>query len=154
LGFDGKDECLVLKKVYTPKRKLMIKRKTEGLKGISGGQSQYEESFRRMVVREYETGNLSLSQLAVKYGLKIHNLKYWKRRFSSDIAVITTIEDTAMTPEEEKEQTALKKQLAALKKEVEYLKMKELAMEALVDIAKEKYDIDLRKKTGTKPSGE
>jgi transposase-like protein len=132
----------------------MIKRKTGGLKGIKGGQSNYEESFRRMIVREYETGNLSLSQLAVKHGLKRHDIKNWKKRFSSDIAVIMTIEDVAMTPEEQKEQAALKKQLAALKKEVEYLKMKELALETLVDIAKEKYDIDLRKKTGTKPSGE
>lgn len=119
-----------------------------------GKRSAYEESFRRMVVREYETGNLSISQVAVKFGLKSYHVRDWKKQFGGDIAVITTIGEIDMTPEEQQEQAELKKQLAALKKEVEYLKMKELALETLVDIAKEKYDIDLRKKTGTKPSGE
>ena len=133
----------------------MKRLKIQGQKGCKGGgQSPHDDSFRRMVAREYETGNLSVSQLAVKYGLKTYDVKNWKRRFRSDIAPITTIEEIAMTPEEQKEQAELKKQLAALKKEVDHLRMKELAFEALLDIAKEKYDLDLRKKTGTKPSEE
>ncbi|WP_158538683.1 transposase, partial [Chitinophaga skermanii] len=96
----------------------MKRSKLFGLKGLGGGQSSYDDSFRRMVVRDYETGNLSVSQLAVKYGIKNHDVKNWKKRFRGDIAVITTINEIAMTPEEQKDQAALKKELAALKKEV------------------------------------
>lgn len=131
----------------------MKRRKIEGLKGTKGSRSPYDDSFRRMVVREYETGDLSHSQLAGKFGLKSYHVRDWIKLFGSDIAVVTQ-EDITMTPAEKKEQDALKKQLAQLKKEVDYLKMKELALETMIDIAKEKYDIDLRKKTGTKPSGE
>lgn len=132
----------------------MRKRKTESLKNHKGGLFRYDESFMRLVVREYETGSHSLRQLATKYGLKYHNIQLWKERFRSDIAVTTISTVADMTPEEKKEHEALKKQLSQLKKEVDYLKMKELALETMIDIAKEEYDIDLRKKSGTKPSGE
>lgn len=111
------------------------------------------DSFRRAVVREYETGDLSRSQLAVKYGLKDYLIRDWKKVFGSDIAFAEPKSALEMTPEEQKEQDALKKELAALKKEVSYLKMKELALETMIDIAKEEFSIDLRKKSGTKPSG-
>ena len=136
------------------KCKLMNKRKEAGLKGRCGGQFRYEESFMRMVVREFETGDLSLRQVALKFGIRYQNIQYWKARFGNDIAVLTTQCDQPMTPEEQKEQAALKKQLAQLQKENEYLKMKELALETMIDIAKEEFNIDLRKKSGTKPSGE
>src|SRR5690606_8717142 len=99
----------------------------------------------------YEGGNQSIRQLAQKYGLKYHNIQLWKDRFRSDIAIITE-ESALMTPEEQKEHEALKKELARLKQENKYLKLKELALETMIDIAKEEYDIDLRKKPGTKPS--
>lgn len=132
----------------------MNKRKPMGQKGIRGGQFRYEESFMRMIVREYEGGDLSIRQLSKKYGFKPDNLRYWKKLFGSDLAVLTTQIDPPMTPEEQQEQAALKKELAQLKKELEYLRMKELALETMIDIAKEEFNIDLRKKSGTKPSGE
>ena len=108
----------------------------------------------RMVVREYEGGNLSQRELALKYGLHRASVQRWVSSFNSDIACTTTAIDMSMTPEEQQEQATLKKQLGQLKKEIEYLKMKELALETMIDIAKEEFNIDLRKKSGTKPSGE
>jgi len=99
-------------------------------------------------------GNLSQSQLAVKFGLAKHDIRNWKKLFSNDIACLQTKEQIVMTAQELQEQEGLKQQLVALKKEVEYLKMKELALETMIDIAKEEFDIDLRKKSGTKPSDE
>ena len=132
----------------------MKKKKSVGLKGVRGKEFRYELSFMRMVVGEYVTGNLSQRELALKYGLHRASIQRWVVRFNDDIAGSPTAKDMALTPEEQQEQAALKKQLAQLKKEVEYLKLKELALETMIDIAKEEFNIDLRKKSGTKQSDE
>jgi hypothetical protein len=57
-----------------------------------------------------------------------------------------------MTPEEQKEYEALKKENEALKKQLEHSHMKTVAMETIIDLAKQEYGIDLLKNSGARQS--
>jgi len=107
----------------------------------------------RKAVLDYESG-LSQAQVATKYQISISQIAYWRKRFGSDIVEQITANLSPMTENEKKEQQQLKRQLAEQAKQLEYLKMKNIALETMIDVAKEEFNIDLRKKPGTKPSAE
>lgn len=118
-------------------------------KGQQGLQSKYDISFRRKVALEYREGSLTMSQLAQQYGIKQHNVMDWVRKFSSDLAVKQEA-IPIMTPEEKQELDALKRQLSAVKQQLDYEQMKNFALETMIDLAKEELGVDLRKNSGAK----
>lgn len=118
-----------------------------------GRQFKYDVSFMRKAVLDYESG-LSLPEVAARYQISKSQVAHWRKRFGSDIVEQITPNLPPMTENEKKEQEQLKRQLAEQAKLLEYLKMKNIALETMIDIAKEEFNIDLRKKPGTKPSAE
>lgn len=132
----------------------MQKRTTKGLKGAKGRTFQYELSFMRMVAREYATGNLSWRQLADKHKITIHQVRGWISRFSDDLVERTIPSAPDMTPAEQQAQDDLKKQNEELARKLAYAHLKITGLEMMIDIAETELDIDIRKKSGTKPSAE
>jgi transposase-like protein len=128
---------------------MMAKRDQITVHRNGGGVFKYDLAFMRKVALDYESG-LSLSQAAAKYQISKDQVAYWRKRFGSDI--VEQIPKPIMTEAEKQEHALLKKQLAEQAQQLEYLKMKALALETMIDIAKEEFNIDLRKKAGTKPS--
>lgn len=118
-------------------------------KGQQGLQSKYETSFRRKVAREYLEGDLTMAQVAEKYGIKQHNVMDWIRKFSSDLAAKQEV-IPVMTPEEQKELDALKRQLSAVKQQLDYEQMKNFALETMIDLAKTELGVDIRKNSGAR----
>ena len=55
-----------------------------------------------------------------------------------------------MTEEEQKELEAIKKQMKALQKQLDYEKMRNFALETMIDLAKNKLGVDVRKNFGAK----
>lgn len=108
----------------------------------------------RMVVQDYADGNLSQSQLARKYGITIDQVRGWKSRFGDDLVEQTIPSAPTMTPAEQQSQDDLKKQNEELAKKLAYANLKITGLEMMIDIAETELAIDIRKKSGTKPSAE
>jgi transposase-like protein len=107
----------------------------------------------RRVVQQYHQGNQSCLQLAKTHGLTKSQVKNWVARYSSDIAIKDPL-PKPMTDEEKKEMQALQEEVKLLKKKLEHEQMKNFALDTMIDLAKEQYDLDLRKNSGAKQPNE
>jgi transposase-like protein len=105
---------------------------------------EYDESFRRYVVEELESGALSLADCSKEYGVAKSLLKTWAKeygRFRPERSVVEVI----MKSEKEK--------IAELEKALSAAHLKNLAYEELIKIANKKYKTDIKKNFGTQVSG-
>lgn len=109
-----------------------------------------EMALKRKLVREYLQGGKSYQQLGSLYGIPGSNIQRWVQKFSSDLAMTSMI--APMTEEEQKELEALKAHNAALKQQLEQEQMKNFALETMIDLAKDRFGVDLRKNSGAKQS--
>ena len=119
-----------------------------GRKGQKGRSPKYDLAFRRKVAQHYLQGNESLNRVAAYYGIVNQYVSKWSKEFSSELAEVTTIE--VMTEQEQKELDALKKQNQLLKEKLEYEQMRTFALETMIDLAKERLGVDVRKNFGAK----
>ena len=141
----------VLKKVYTQKESNMQKANNSGRKGVMGRGFQYDITFMRMVAAAYENGDESLNQVAARFEVSRQQVKTWRLKFSSELG-INSQKVTPMTEQEQKEFEALKKQNEELAKKLEYANLQVFGLQTMIDVAEEQLKIDIRKKSGSKPS--
>ena len=120
-----------------------------GKKSKRNWRYSHEKSFIQVVVREYLQSNLSLKQVAKKFGVPCTSVWEWTKRFSSELTAETP---SPMTPEEQQQLEALKKQNEELKKKLDLANLKITGLEMMIDIAEEELKLDIRKKPGTKQS--
>lgn len=125
--------------------------KQVGRKGKSGPPSRFDVAFMRAVALEYQTSDLSVNQLARKYGLSHTLTEKWIARFSLELSG-ETLTLPPMTPEEQKALEALKKQNEELLKRLELAHLKITGLELMIDQAEQELKVDIRKKSGTKQS--
>ena len=123
-----------------------------GRKGQAGRPPRNITLIRR-VVQQYHQGSQSCTQLAKNHGLTKSQVKNWVARYSSDIAVKDPT-PKPMTDEEKKEIHALQEEVKLLKKKLEHEQMKNFALDTMIDLAKEQYNLDLRKNSGAKQPNE
>lgn len=125
--------------------------KQVGRKGKSGPPSRFDVAFMRAVALEYQTSDLSVNQLARKYGLSHTLTEKWIARFSLELSG-ETLTLPPMTPEEQKALEALKKQNEELLKRLELAHLKITGLGLMIDQAEQELKVDIRKKSGTKQS--
>lgn len=126
----------------------------KGKKGHKGGHSNYSKSFRLMVAQDYESGDLSYSQVAEKYNLPSKELpKWWVRSYRKSLE-LGELPLAPMTEEEKRKQKSLEKRIAALEKQLGDRDLKILGLETMIDVAEEILEVDIRKKPGTKQSND
>ena len=133
-------------------------------------QPSYSWYLKRQIAIEYLNGNKTLSELSISYDVPHQSISRWSKDYAADQKKRTgRILSADMNAEDQKhyevlkqENELLKKQLASvqqqhlqeenavLKKELEFSQMKALAMETIIDLAKEEYGIDLRKNSGAR----
>ena len=118
-----------------------------GRKGQKG-RTNYDLSFRRMVARHYLEGNESLRQVGDRYGISNQTVHQWSKEFSSELSEEENL--TVMTEQEQRELEALKRQNQILKDKLDYEQMRTFALETMIDLAKEKLGVDVRKNFGAK----
>jgi transposase-like protein len=110
----------------------------------------YEVSFRRWLVREIEEGKMTSSEAVKRFNLSPSSgyklLADWRDKYASEL-VLSLPE---MTAEEKQKLEELQKQNKALLKALEDAKMKNIAINMLIDVAEEKLKINIRKKPGAK----
>ncbi len=119
-----------------------------GRKGQKGRSGKYDLALKMRIAREYHEGQQSTTQLGQIFNVPHQSVSRWAKQFSSELAVEQII--IPMTEQEQKDLELLKKQHEALKKKLEYLEMKNFALETMVDLAKSELGIDLRKNSGAK----
>ncbi|HYG16344.1 MAG TPA: hypothetical protein VEC12_11370 [Bacteroidia bacterium] len=103
------------------------------------------------VVAEYLTKDVSFRELGQKYGVRYPTIHAWVQEFKSVIQPVSKKEkgkrkDAVAPPGE------LPTDIQQLQKELEMARLENQLLNAIINIAEEQLDIDIRKKSGTKPS--
>ncbi len=110
----------------------------------------YEIPFRRWLVREIEEGRLTSAQAIERFNFHPQNgpanIRYWRDKYAHEMVI--TLPD--MTEQEKQQLATLQKQVKALEKQVEESKIRNIALNMLIDVAEEKLKISIRKKPGAK----
>jgi hypothetical protein len=109
----------------------------------------YSEAFKRKVVMEVENGLLSKDGAKYRYGI-VGNSRVleWCRKYGrlqhpkTQTRTMKTNDDT---------QRDTRKRIAELEKALDRANLKVAVYETMLEVAKEKLGIDIKKKFGTKP---
>lgn len=115
------------------------------LKKLSRG--RWGGDMKRTVVQQWHLGLLTLKEILLTLKIKRRTFRQWVRWEYYHRVVKHKI--SSYMKQETKLQE-LQKQLKALEENLQYERLKNEALEMLIDIGKEKYGVDLRKKTGAK----
>jgi transposase len=107
---------------------------------------QYPVSFKRWLAREIESGKMGLKEAMMRFKIAKGTLYDWQSRYS----VGKELSLAHMTPQEKQEKALLEKRIKELEKALEYAKLKNIAVETMIDIAEKQFNIPIRKKSGPK----
>ena len=106
---------------------------------------KYELSFRRWLARELMEGRLTINEAARRFSIPTAIVSFIKKQFAPQIV---TLGD--MTEAEKQQLEELQKRLKLLEKQLEDARIKNIALETLVDVAEKEFKIPIRKKPGAK----
>jgi transposase-like protein len=114
------------------------------------------ESTKREIVSEVLSGRITKEQARRIYGIKSKSgILKWMRKFAGRPGSQDWFDPVPLlkTMEKPSDETAeLKARIKQLEEELKISQLKGKAYQIMVEIAKEDYDIDLKKKSGAKPS--
>lgn len=108
----------------------------------------YDQNLKERVIADYLSGGGTYRQLQEKYGIDFRLIHQWVQVFKDS----NTSKKKPSKQENVKPNEDLPKEVKLLQEELRQARLYNKLLEALVDIGKEKYGIDLRKKNGTKQS--
>jgi len=121
-------------------------------------QKNYPQSFKLQIVSEYENGELGVTALARKYGIQsTSTITRWIRNFGTfdqEYQINTMKEKSPQQRLFELEQKVklLERQKHTLENELKIRDQKSIMFDAIVEVVKEDYNIDLSKKVCPKQS--
>jgi hypothetical protein len=110
----------------------------------------YEISFRRWLVSQVDSGVMGLEEARDRFQLS--GLEYkriisrWQERYSEELHLSLSF----MTSKERADHKELEKRIKELENQLEQAKMKNIALETLIDVAETELKIPIRKKSGPK----
>lgn len=112
---------------------------------------RYPKTLKRKVAQEYLSGKFSYAVAAEEYGLKnkdvVKEFVRWYRK-SQYLEKMEPVPEKLASQDPYSECERLK----ALEAELAAAKLKISSLETLIDLAESELQIDIRKKSGTKPS--
>ena len=124
----------------------------------------FDDQFRLSVLKDYYESGTSYYQIARKYDVATGNVIAWERKYMnkcvplpSDIQELEKRVFMAKKVRDSKpqqvmsEEEKLRDENARLRKALEYSELRNEALNEVLKIGKEQYDIDLLKKAGAKP---
>lgn len=117
--------------------------------------------IKQQAITEYLTQGVGYQQLAKKYGVSqttinkwvmihqgIHNLEPTQKQQKYYLSAMNSNPQNAAAGEVEKMQELTQK-IALLEKQLAWEKLRSLALDTMINIAEQKLDISIRKKSGT-----
>jgi transposase-like protein len=113
-------------------------------------QFSYELSFRRWLVREIEEQRMTIADAVAQFNFNPQTgaslIRGWRSKYAPEMVLSLP----GMSEAEKQKLAALQKQNKALEKQLEEAKMRNIALNMLIDVAEEKLKISIRKKPGAK----
>lgn len=113
----------------------------------------YPLAWKLQIISEYKAGNISFVSLGKKHDLNPGLINYWVRKYEgrlkADKFPIILRKFKAVKPAQPENED---QQVKALKQQLEEALLRNKALEAMIAIAEEEFKINIRKKSGTKPS--
>lgn len=106
---------------------------------------KYEPAFRRWLAREITEGRLGINEAARKFTIPFATISLIRKLYAPEVVFL---ED--MTEAEKHQLEELQKRLKLLEKKLEDARIKNIALETLVDVAEKEFKIPIRKKPGAK----
>ena len=106
---------------------------------------KYEPAFRRWLAREITEGRLGINEAARKFGIPFASISLMRKQYAPEVVFLKD-----MTESEKHQLEELQKRLKLLEKQLEDARIKNIALETLVDVAEKEFKIPIRKKPGAK----
>ena len=126
------------------------------MKKIKPGNQRYPKSLKRKIAEEYLSGKFSYGVAAEEYGLKdktvVKEFVKWYKRTLYLEQMEREKQPKDPPKQDSSTESPTKEQLRNLEQELAQAKLKIAGLETLIDIAEQELQIDIRKKSGTKPS--
>lgn len=118
----------------------------------SGIKSSYSNEFRKQVAEEYLSSSFSLREVSERYNLPSRGtvngfVNWYKANF--DLGAITLDSKKTSSSEHKRTSDLEKDQLEQM---LQLAKLKIESLDAMIDIAEDRFKIDIRKKSGAKSS--
>lgn len=111
---------------------------------------QFSEQIRKKVVAEFRSGKYTVKELAALYHVSTTSIYRWIYKYSpADSPSINVVEMTESTDHKLKE---LQQKIADLERALGQKQIKVDFLEKMIELAKEEYDIDLKKNSSGRPS--
>ena len=109
----------------------------------------YSVAFKMKVVEEVENGLISVCSAQKLYRIAGNNtIGEWVKKYGINERINRTV--NIMTRDEEMELIRLRKEVKRLERAVDDKEIKVIALESLIELAEEKYGMDLKKNFGSK----
>ena len=118
---------------------------------VKGRPSKFTLEERKKIVNEYETSELSASEIAYRYGLSSPSVLFmWRSRLRESEKVITfATENKIKVSMQDSERKAYERRIVELEKRLRKAEMQNMALNTMIDIAEEQ-GLPIRKKSGAK----
>jgi|GEM_PF-1188145 len=104
------------------------------------------------IIQEYLTTEISLTQMVKKYHIGWTTIPKWMRKFGipmpNEAPVQIPMSEETKKPEKKDTVEALEARLQELQAELDREKLKNLALNTMIEVAEEELQIDIRKKPG------
>jgi transposase-like protein len=110
-----------------------------------------EQINKEKIIAEYLAGGTTYRKLQNKYGTDYRNIQRWVQQFKGNSIYFRKPIKPIVNEVTEVEEN-LPKDVKQLQTELRKVKLHNKLLEALLDIGKEQYNLDLRKKAGIKQS--
>lgn len=112
--------------------------------------NDYEVSFRRWLVGQLDSGNMSYEEVRDRFNLSPQEykkiIKKWQIRYSD----VLHLSLSHMSSKDRADNNKLEKRIKELEKQLELAKVKNIALETMIDIAETELKVPIRKKSGSK----
>lgn len=109
---------------------------------------QKRQAIRDEVLRLYAETDLSYGEIAEENGVQVRTVEYIVRNFASELPEIPTMRKKKDASTEDYDK--LRAEVTRLRKELRQEKMRSEALDTMIDVAEEMFNIPVRKKAGTK----
>ena len=122
----------------------------EGFQKEEINYSDYEVSFRRWLVSQVDSGNMSLNEVRDRFQINQTELKRvfkrWQELYSDELHLSLK----TMSSKDRADNGELEKRIKELENQLELAQMKNVALNTMIDIAEKDYKLAIRKKSGPK----
>ena len=112
--------------------------------------NEYEVSFRRWLVSQIDSGNMSINEVRDRFQINQTVLKRvfkrWQELYSDELHLSLR----TMSSKDRADNHELEKRIKELEKQLEFAQMKNVALNTMIDIAEKDYKLAIRKKSGPK----